>query len=325
MGPGEGRLAAPTRFSRRALQLPLGLTKLPLGLANSHWDLAKLPLGLRVGASAPPSGSFARSHWEGEAGRKMARVARPTRRRDVPLGAGGAVLALWRHPDSCDLGDLACCSLGRRARRPRTPPTQSDGRCHSPRQRATPRRPPRTLTHCYRAAPRATWATRPPTRTRRRSRRARGRRGCRRRTRTSRTTRSTATRRQTSTATTIWCARGPAATPARAARARRTHRQEGKRRRLGTRRVRRTRSQRRHTRCTRRASLAAPAHPRPRPRSTLAPLGLPTAASAARSRAPPRRTCLHPPQIHPRSQVVKQSERSYTEQNVSSRTCRLSC
>ena len=236
--------------ARAASPLPLAfrgaLCNSHWDLRNSHWDLAKLPLGLRVGASAPPSGSFARSHWEGEAGRKMARVARPTRRRDVPLGARGAVLALWRHPDSCDLGDLACCSLGRRARRPRTPPTQSDGRCHSPRQRATPRRPPRTLTHCYRAAPRATWATRPPTR--RRSRRARGRRGCRRRTRTSRTTRSTATRRQTSTATTIWCARGPAATPARAARARRTHRQEGKRRRLGTRRVRRTRSQRRYTR-----------------------------------------------------------------------------
>ena len=72
----------------------------------------------------------------------MARVARPTRRRERREARGPCTLA--QHPDSCDccdLGELACCSLGRRARRPRTPPTQSDGRCHSLRQRATPRRP----------------------------------------------------------------------------------------------------------------------------------------------------------------------------------------
>ena len=225
---GEARLRAPTGVSRRTLKVPTRPPDTSSGsstgnrvtssgtCAPSHWQRRAAP----VDAAAAPSGR-ARRLEDGASGAGDAPPGRAPR-------AGGAVPALSQHPhpDSCDrrdLGKLLCCSVRRRARRPRrrrTPTTQSDGRCHNLRQRDTPRRPPRTLTQCCRAAPRATWATRPPRRTRRRSRRARGRTGSRRRTTTSRTTRSTATRRQTSPATTRWCARGPAGqTPAHAARA----------------------------------------------------------------------------------------------------------
>ena len=57
MGPGEGRLAAPTRFSRRALNSHSPRFALPVGL-----DF--FPLGLPTGTCASPSGTLRSSHWE---------------------------------------------------------------------------------------------------------------------------------------------------------------------------------------------------------------------------------------------------------------------
>ena len=76
-GPSGTRRGGPPRRSHSLFEARFATPTRPASPAQ--WDLifpsgtCEAPTGTPSGRSAPPSGSFARSHWEGEAGRGSVR------------------------------------------------------------------------------------------------------------------------------------------------------------------------------------------------------------------------------------------------------------